>query len=223
MENQLLFAVDSEFYVNSWVITKLTGYNFNYYINFYFLGASLIDIVYCPTHNARYTLGKALPRQFSSFNFYVLENAVAKDEISWNSAKATTDHVHGINSVISVWGQKCRSHNVVTSSQRSVKWYKLKGEASCRSISRYTRWNFPLNLKPEINMLLNCMVEIRDRKIVIYIFLTTINFFFANSTLVFTEHMMGSCKADKVLTVGEILWCDHSNKTFLALLSHGAI
>ena len=66
MENQLLFAVDSEFHVNSWVITKLAGYNFNYYINFYFLGASFIDIVHCPTHNARYTLGKAL-RQFRSF------------------------------------------------------------------------------------------------------------------------------------------------------------
>ena len=66
MENQLLFAVDSEFHVNSWVITKLAGYNFNYDINFYFLVASFIDIVYCPTHNARYTLGKAL-RQFRPF------------------------------------------------------------------------------------------------------------------------------------------------------------
>ena len=66
MENQLLFAVDSEFHVNSWVITKLAGYYFNYYINFYFLGASFIDIVYSPTHNPRYTLGKAL-RQFRSF------------------------------------------------------------------------------------------------------------------------------------------------------------
>ena len=75
----MLFAVDSEFHVNSWVITKLDGNNFNYYINFYFLGASFIDIVYCPRHNARYTLGKAL-RQLSSF--CVLENAVAKDQIS---------------------------------------------------------------------------------------------------------------------------------------------
>ena len=66
------------------------------------------------------------------------------------------------------------------------------------------------------------MVEIRDRKIVISFFCLPL-IFLTNSTLVFAEHMMGSCKADKVLTVGEILGCDYSNKTFPALLSRGAI
>lgn len=77
---------------------------------------------------------------------------------------------------------------------------------SDQSSATNTRCIFPQNLKPEINMLISCMVEISDRKIVICIFLTNINFFQTNSTLLFAEHMMGSCKANKVLlTVGEIL------------------
>ena len=179
-------------------MTKLAGYNFNYYINFYFLWASFIDIGYCPRHNARYTLGKAL-RQFRSF--YLFENAVAKDEISW---KATTDA--GIRA-ISVESKKAGS---------IFRLLVLSDQSSATN----TRCIFPQNLKPEINMLISCMVEISDRKIVICIFLTNINFFQTNSTLLFAEHMMGSCKANIVLlTVGEILWCDHSNETFLALLS----